>query len=529
MGAVAESSRLGVNLRVLLVEDLQDDADLVLEELRGQGYDPVFLRVDNAAQMKAALTEHRWDVVLCDYAMPRFDALSALAIMKSTELDLPFIIVSGTMGEDTAVRAMRAGAHDFFCKDKLARLPAAIERELRDAAVRHERKKMQEQMLLSDRLVSIGTLAAGVAHEINNPLAYVIGNIEFALERLARVQLLAAGVEELAEAVGALTQAREGSERIRITTRDLKIFCRTDESTRSAVDVERVLESAISMAWNEIRHRARLTRVFEPVPRVDANENRLAQVFLNLLVNAAQAMSEGNVSDHEIRITLRSEATRVVIEFSDTGSGMSEEVQARLFEPFFTTKPIGIGTGLGLSICHGIVTGLGGEISMRSRLGVGSVFRVELPAGELEAQRKISYPATPQTARARILVIDDEPALCQVVQRLLSSDNDVMTALNGRVALELLAKDRAFDIILCDLMMPEMTGMDFHAELSRAWPDLAHRTVFLTGGAFTLQAAKFLDHVPNRRLDKPFDPSTLRATVAKLIAAVGISNYPDAS
>jgi len=219
---------------------------------------------------------------------------------EESGLDIPFIIVSGTTGEEAALEAMRAGAHDFFVKGNLVRLLPAIEREARDAAGRAERKKMQEERLLSDRLVSIGTLAAGVAHEINNPLAYVMGNIDFVLDKFATGDCNGS-IPDLAEVVLALQQAREGSERIRITARDIKVFCHTDYGAPTSVDVPEVLESAIRMAWNEIRHRARLVKVFAHVPRVDANENRLAQVFLNLLVNAAQAITEGNAAGNEIR------------------------------------------------------------------------------------------------------------------------------------------------------------------------------------------------------------------------------------
>jgi signal transduction histidine kinase len=520
MVTAANSLTTQNSLRVLLVEDSPDDAELVLAQLRRHGFEPDFARVDNAAELRAALRARAWDVVLCDYAMPSFDALRALAVVKSEPVDVPFIIVSGTMGEEVAVKAMKAGAHDFFSKDKITRLPAAIEREVRDAAVRAERKNMQEQLLLSDRLVSIGTLAAGVAHEINNPLAYVIGNIEFAIEQLARVSRNQADGAELSDAMHALHQAREGSERIRVTTRDLKVFCRSDETNRVRVDVRRVLESAISMAWNEIRHRAHLVRAFEPVQDVDANENRLAQVFLNLLINAAQAIPEGNTSQNEIRASIRCDATHVIVEISDSGSGMSPEVQQQLFQPFFTTKPIGVGTGLGLSICHGIVTDLHGEIRVDSHLGIGSTFRVILPAGTRDPAERGSCPIAEQTKRARILVIDDEPALCQIVQRLLSPENDVMTSTDAKRALQLLASDSNFDVILCDLMMPEMTGMEFHEQLRRTSAELASRTVFLTGGAFTSHAARFLDGVPNWRIEKPFDLATLRSTIAKVVSNV---------
>ncbi|HET8935190.1 MAG TPA: response regulator [Polyangiales bacterium] len=503
------------SLRILLVEDSPDDAEIVLAALRHGGYEAEWTRVDNAENMRTALRDQRWDLVLCDYAMPRFDALSALEVLKAEELDIPFIIVSGTMGEETAVGAMKAGAQDFFSKDRLARLPAAIDRELREARMRAEQRQMQDRMLLSDRLVAVGTLAAGVAHEINNPLAYVIGNIEFAIEQLNNMRETLG----VAEALAALRQAREGTERIRVTARDLKVFCRTDEAARTSVDLERVLESAIRMAWNEIRHRAHLVRDFSPLQHVDGNENRLGQVFLNLLINAAQAIGSGRADQHEIRVTTRCHGGRVIVEVSDTGPGMPPEVHKRLFEPFFTTKPIGVGTGLGLSICHGIVSDLGGSIRVDSKVGTGTRVRVELPVGTISDANQTSAPAGSPTRGARILMVDDEPALCQLVERLLKPEHEVVARTAPRAALELLSVDAEFDLILCDLMMPKMTGMDFYAELSRTAPELAKRIVFMTGGAFTSGASKFLESVPNRRLDKPFSTDALRATIARMISS----------
>jgi signal transduction histidine kinase len=468
--------------------------------------------------MRAALREHSWDLVLCDYAMPRFDALSALALLKAEGLDVPFIIVSGTMGEETAVAAMKAGAQDFFSKDKLMRLPAAIERELREASGRAEQRRLQTRMLLSDRLVAVGTLAAGVAHEINNPLAYVIGNIDFAIERLTRLRN--PGASEVIETLAALRQAQEGAERIRVTARDLMVFCHSDEAERTSVDLERVLDSAIRMAWNEIRHRAELVRVISSLPRVDGNENRLGQVFLNLLINAAQAIAVSPAGKHEIRITAECKNDRVIIEVADTGAGMAPEVQKRVFEPFFTTKPIGVGTGLGLSICHGIISDLGGEISVDSHLGAGTRVQVNLPVGKLKDSSRPSTPPAPARRVARILMIDDEPALCQLVQRLLHAEHEVVVQVTAQAALQLLTVDAAFDVILCDLMMPGMTGMEFHEELSRRAPELAQRLMFMTGGAFTTAAQKFLESVPNCLLDKPFSAETLRKAIAEMIAHV---------
>jgi signal transduction histidine kinase len=528
----SDTAPRAIPLRILLVEDSIDDAELTLDEVRAGGYSLTCVRVDSEADMRAALEKDGWDIVLCDYSMPGFSAPRALSILKECQRDLPFIIVSGTIGEEAAVGAMKAGAHDFLVKGKLARLVPVIQRELREARVRAERKEMEERLLLSDRLVTIGTLAAGVAHEINNPLAYVIGNLEIAIDTMSSALRQSREPANMQDVLSALEQAREGAERIRLTARDLKVFGRTDDRGPEPVDVRQVIESAINMAWNQVRHRARLTKDFSPVPSVDANENKLAQVFLNLLVNAAQAIPDGNAVDNEIRVVLRGEEGNVVVEVRDTGIGIPPEVMGRLFQPFFTTKPPGVGTGLGLSICQKIVTELGGSVVASSAPGSGATFRVTLPEGTIDKRtRKDAPPAPPERRRGKVMIIDDEPSLIRLVERVLGSEHDVSGFEDAREALALLESGAEFDVILCDLMMPEMSGMDLHAALQKAVPRMVSRMVFLTGGAFTTSARQFLERIPNKRVDKPFDPRTLRATTREVMgsfepAAAGASISP---
>ncbi len=386
-----------------------------------------------------------------------------------------------------------------------ARAVATVARDLT------ERNQMQARLLFADRMASVGTLAAGVAHEINNPLAYIMANLGFAAEELA----LFPQTETLAEVRQAIQEAREGAERVRRIVRDLKTFSRADEDESGLADVRRVLESAINMAFNEIRHRAQLVREYREAPYVLANEGRLGQVFLNLLVNAAQAIPEGGATKHTIRVVLREEGGEVVVEGHDTGMGISQNHLARLFDPFFTTKPVGVGTGLGLAVCHGIVTSVGGEIEVQSEEGKGSVFRVRMPAAAGQSIHPTKAPSAPPetTRRARVLVLDDEPLVCASIRRMLAREHDVVVATDAREALSWLLRGDAFDIVFCDLMMPDMTGMDFYAELARSNPEIARGVVFFTGGAFTPRAREFLEAVPNARLDKPPAPQNLRALI----------------
>jgi PAS domain S-box-containing protein len=361
---------------------------------------------------------------------------------------------------------------------------------------------------------SVGTLAAGAAHEINNPLGYVIANLDVALEEIRALtwQPTAAQLDEL-EAM--LCQARSGAERVRRIVRGLNTFARDNELQRKVVvDIRPVLRLATDMAANEIRHRARLIEHFDPVPLVEADEARLGQVFTNLLVNAAQALPDGHIETHEVRVTtVTDDAGRAVIEISDTGPGIAPSIIERIFEPFFTTKPIGLGTGLGLSVSRNIVNSMGGSLQVRSEEGHGASFRVVLPPAAVQQAAPPVEEIHPETARvAEVLFVDDDVALGTAFGRILRG-HAVTVVTRAREALDLLAAGRTFDIVFSDLMMPEMSGMDFHDEAVRRFPDAAARMVFVTGGAFTAAAVAFLARVPNERLEKPFDPALVRSFV----------------
>ena len=505
-------------LRVLIVEDSDDDAQLLLHALRqGDYYEVVSRRVDTPGAMRAALADEKWDAIISDYSMPQFSGLAALALLKELKPDMPFIIVSGTIGEETAVEAMRSGANDYLMKGRLQRLIPVMERELREAANREERRHAEQSLLLTDRMASVGTLAAGVAHEINNPLSYVMANLDFATKYISERAKLSQG--QFDDTLEVLREAREGAERIRLIVRDLKTFSRADTDRRGAVDIRRILDSSVNMVWNEIRHRARLVKDYAEIPPVEGNEPRLGQVFLNLLVNAAHAIPEGHAERNEIRLSTRlRDSSSVVVEVRDSGSGIPTDVIGRIFEPFFTTKPIGVGTGLGLSISHSIVTSLGGQLSVESDVGKGTVFRIVLPVAKAEVlETKPVAPVEGGGRRGRILVVDDEPMVASALRRILAPEHEVVVLTNAREALNRVISGESFDLILCDLMMPELTGMELHAQLASRVPEQARRMVFLTGGAFTAGARAFLEEVPNHRVEKPFDGQSLRVLLRDLL------------
>jgi PAS domain S-box-containing protein len=376
----------------------------------------------------------------------------------------------------------------------------------------------REKLVQSEKLAMAGQLAAGVGHEINNPLSFVMGNIHFALEQISSLPQVEAR-DALKETAEALAEAREGAERIRGIVRDLKTFARADDSQLRPVDVHAALEFSLSMAMNHVRYRAQVVKCYGNVPPAWGNEAKLGQVFLNLIINAAQAIPEGSPSQHRIILTTYPRDQHVVVEVTDTGKGMAPEVLSRAFEPFFTTKAQGEGTGLGLSICHGIIKALRGEMTAASKPGKGSTFRVVLPTRGAEdvvlAPSLASMLEAPPVQGKRVLIIDDEPGIASVMRRIIGRGNEVVVAHSGREGLALLARDTEFDRIFCDLMMTDLTGMDVHAELAKTYPECLPRLVFMTGGGFTARARAFLQNFSHPRIDKPFEPELIRRLVSQ--------------
>jgi len=377
----------------------------------------------------------------------------------------------------------------------------------------------------TDRLASVGTLAAGVAHEINNPLTYVLANLDYIREQLEvhRSKLPPAAFTELDDLAA---EAKVGAERVARTVRCLRVFSRVDEGRRSPLDVSQVVEAALALASNEIRHRARVLKVYRPVPLVLADEARLTQVFFSLLINAAQAIPDGHAEENSIDVKTWTDDGRAIVEIRDSGGGIRPEYISRIFDPFFTTKPQGLGSGLGLAISHGTVESLGGDIVVESTVGLGATFRVILPGA---ANVAVDARATPRVSTGRgrsgkVMVIDDDAAVGAAIRRALGRRHDVITTTSAQEALDRIRGGELFDMILCDLMMPQLSGMDLHAELLGTAPDQAERMVFITGGAFTITAREFLDRVTNERFDKPFDASHLR-----MLAKTMVNERPPAS
>ncbi len=389
------------------------------------------------------------------------------------------------------------------------------------ASAERVRSTIQQQLLLADRLTSVGTLASGLAHEINNPLAAVLVNLQLAIEDVSELARRDVAPEVVGHLREELEDAAAACDRVKGIIRDLKVFARNSERDATGpVNVQQVLELSLRMASSEIGQRAKLAKHIEAVAPVNGNDARLGQVFLNLLTNAAQAIPEGQPDQHEIRVTARNVSEgRVEIEVSDTGVGIPPEDLQRIFDPFFSTKPTGEGMGLGLSIAHQIVTSMGGTLTARSERGRGATFTVTLPAsaGVTLVSAPLGGGDELPNKRGRLLSVDDEPMVGTFVRRILVAQHDVDVVTSGQAALERIKAGERYDLILCDVMMPQMSGLDLYWELHRIEPAIAKRMVFLTAASFTPSSRAFFELTANPRLEKPFDARELRLLVNRCI------------
>jgi signal transduction histidine kinase len=493
--------------RILLVEDDDDLREVLRDVLVDHGHD-VHLAGDGEAALRL-LGELLPDLVILDLMMPSMDGWQFRVQQKQSSrlAGIPVMAISASRSPTAAAVDAEVFLHKPF---EASALLAAVDQILTASRRRASGAKAAH----TERMASLGTLAAGVAHEINNPLTYVLLHLGQALRLVPE---LATGVRGPAPAQleQLLRGAIEGAERIRGITRGVQLFSRSDDLDPSPVDLTVALDSALRLVDHELRHRAKLVREGKGPIWVMGNEARLGQVFLNLLTNAVQAIPEGKPDEqHEVRVSCRREAREAVVEISDTGAGVAPHLIGRIFEPFFSTKPVGQGTGLGLSISHGIIRGLGGEISVLPGESRGSVFTVRLPLGD--SRRPETPPPAPGRvvpARRAVLVIDDDAAVARAVANALSNEHEVTVAGDANAGLDLIA-NRAFDVILCDLQMPGISGVEFYEELLEEQPEAAKKVIFMTGGVFSESVRSFLTRSKVISLDKPLDLERLRGLVA---------------
>jgi signal transduction histidine kinase/CheY-like chemotaxis protein len=367
-----------------------------------------------------------------------------------------------------------------------------------------ERRRLQEQLIQSEKMSAIGQLIAGVAHDLNNPLASVVGFSDF----LAEATEIPASLREPLQVI------RQEAERAATIVKNLLSFARTQEGERSSHPIRALLESTLVLLRNQLMaDRVEATLEVEAgLPDLEVSPNQIKQVFVNLINNACQAIASDAPSGR-IWITAKRAHDGVAVSVTDSGPGMTEEVAAHVFEPFYTTKPEGQGTGLGLSICQGIVREHGGRITVDTRVGGGATFTVELPLRS-EAARSAAAPApTVEPRHLNILVVDDEPHILHYMRATLESwGHTVEVASDGTYALERALAGR-FDVIICDLRMPHLSGRDMYTKLSRQDPRVAERVIFATGDTVRGDTLQFLERLGRPYLHKPFTLAELRAAL----------------
>ncbi len=389
--------------------------------------------------------------------------------------------------------------------------------------------RMQRQVELGRRMAALGTLAAGVAHEINNPLSYIRTNVQVVREVLGRHRSEVADPAWIDDADAALADADLGSEEVRRIVADLRVFSAPAHGQRASGDVRDALRWAVDVVGPLVRQHARLVVEVGATALVDGDGGRLGQAFVNLLTNAAQAIDRGGSNDNLVSLRAGTAADgQVFVEVRDTGCGIAESRLPRIFEPFYSARRNGRGTGLGLAICHGIVSALGGVIDVESKVGVGSTFRIRLPPARVvpkfESSPALVLPPTAvalSTGTPQVLVIEDDALVRNALARTLGGRFRLVMAEDAGAAIARLGRGELFPLLLCDLTMPGMNGIELSRHLAIHHPDQARRMVFITGGAINEEAAAFLDAAPLGHIEKPFDRADLVARIAILLDVLG--------
>jgi PAS domain S-box-containing protein len=639
-------------LRVLFVQDSEADAELIAGELRRGGFDPTYERVDSQASFQAALQWKTWDVIIADYKLARFNGLMALGVARETGLDVPFILVPGTIGEGLAVTAMKAGAQDYVLKDQLARLPAAVEREVREARIRRRKREtelalershrafrqvidaapdgvgvvrdgelvyanlalarcfghaagmdmvgldpaellraedrdatrehlkkllddkrgeaprqyqalrkdgasivieistgyledfegapalilfvrdvtlrvqLEAQMMMTERVLATARLATGAALELSNPLAYMALNTQFLREELEKLKD-SVPQDAMRELGDALVEVEQGANRMRELLTTLRSIARAETDRTEQVQIARVLETASNLAVTEHGGAIRVVREVPASLVARANAGGLLQLLFTLLAKLARGRgaraNDGDPAQPQPTITVRGRAEasgHVVVEIRDDAPSPSPEVVASLFDAdFLAREPVGAASGL--AVCKQMAEAMGGHVDARAEVPAGKCITLVLPGAEAQEEPpKPEVRPTPRPRKARLLVVDDEPMVTWSVRRVLGRDFDVVVASSGSEALRAIQNSGGFEAIVCDLLMPGMTGMEVYARVREIDAALSDKIIFLTGGAFTPEVGRFLGTVRNPRLDKPVQMDRLRAEVARVTEGV---------
>jgi two-component system cell cycle sensor histidine kinase/response regulator CckA len=505
-------------IKILIVEDSEDDATLLVEELRSAGFDPTWKRVETETDYCNQLKEQP-DVIFSDFTLPQFSTPLASKLLRQSKLDIPFIIVSGTIGEEHAVESMRGGATDYVLKNRLFRLGPVVARALLEKRNRIERKQIEAQFIEAQKMEVIGQLASGIAHDFNNILAIIMGYSDLLSSDLPPDSLLRKHTEEI----------RLAAERAAGLTRQLLVFSRKQTVQPVVLDLNAAVKDLEKMLRRIIDENIEMTITpAEKLGRIKADSGYIGQVLMNLVVNARDAMpAGGKVSIATSNVTLDQKEggtlDHVMLSVTDTGTGMTDEVKAHMFEAFFTTKTSGKGTGLGLATCQTVVRQCGGQIRVESEVGRGTVFKVYFP--------RVDEPVDPGTQFLRrgplprgtetLLLVEDEPSVRHLACGILESQGyTVLSANNGLEGLHV-AQERkgpAISLVISDVIMPQMGGKVMSDWLKVAYPDI--KILFTSGYTDDALAHHGVLDIGIAFLPKPYTSATLTRKVREILDAV---------
>lgn len=512
---------MGRTLRVLFIEDSDDDTALQVRLLEQAGYQIEHLRVDAPKELIKALNE-KWDLIISDYSMPHFTGSDALKIVRDQDLDLPFIFVSGTIGEDTAVAALKVGAQDYLMKTNLSRLVPSVQRELREAEERKQRRRLEQQVHQLQRFEAIGRLAGGVAHDFNNVIGAIMGWAEVGLEETAQDSRIHERFFRI----------RSQAERAANLTRQLLAFARRQILQPCNTDLNSLVRESVALLRNIIGERIEVILQMTPDLCVAwADTSQVEQILMNLCLNARDAMRDGGkLSIETCPVEIGKDYQRMhawalpgryaMLRVSDTGTGIDPAALAHIFEPFFTTKEMGKSTGLGLATVYGIVKQHKGFIDVESKPGQGTTFRVYLPIGEgvPKTPDKVS-DITLRGGHERILFAEDNGALREATEEFLRKlGYEVLVVKDGREAVHLFEQNLAsVDLLLLDVVMPDLNGPEAFAQMSRLRPDIP--VIFTTGYASEANLIGARSPVEATILQKPYGALVLAQELRRILDA----------
>jgi CheY-like chemotaxis protein len=490
---------------ILVVEDDPDFRQTLVELLAGAGYRAT--GVENGKEALELMRNSTPSLVLLDLAMPHMDGWEfRLEQKRDPNLSSTPVFV---------ITAVDTDQSEDIDADLVLQKPFDFKKLLESIKSRLSKRELQH-VAHAERMLSLGELTVGIAHEVTNCLAYINGNLEHLEEQWQNVIPEA----ERERFLQVLADARAGGARIAALVRDVSLYASIEREGRHPTDAQAALDQAIRLSSHEIRHRARLVRLYEEIPLVNAND-RLVDAFSQLLLSAAHAINPGNAEANEIAVSTRLEPdSRACIRITCTGSDVRYGDLERAFDPLWSKGAPGEVMGIGPTLCQRIITAFGGELWLSTIPDRSSTLTVCLPVAQGRTERAV------QPRRARVLIVDDEAAICRSLQRLLSDDYDVTECKSGAEALELLERDSNYDVILCDLMMPNVTAMQLYQRLAARRPELAPRIVFMTACEFAEPMRSFLESVPNKRVSKPVSIAALRELIAKAVGSESTSVLP---